>query len=340
MNRRSSSSGWDSRSPMPHKQQPDRTDIEAWRAIIKASDDAMIGFVAMVPAVPASTIETLRRRRHHRVRFAARRPSPTTRTRRSTSTSTAARSSWVAAKHAARSPRRTRRCRGCTHGRSITAWRPTTHTPPRSTIASRSTAGCSRSSPPERIVVGGGSAGGNLAAALMLRARDEGLPFPAALVLLTPEADLTESGDSFKTNLGIDCVLQQSLAEMSALYAGDHDLTDPYLSPLFGDYTPPFPPTFIQAGTRDLFLSNAVRTAPEDANGRSRRRTARLRGDAPRRILRRAGRRRDRRGDAPLPGQAPRLTQKATPQSKQPTRTTRHATARRPEVQRTQYPVK
>ena len=47
--------------------------------------------------------------------------------------------------------------------------------------------------PPERIVVGGGSAGGNLAAALMLRARDEGLPCPQALVLLTPEMDLTES---------------------------------------------------------------------------------------------------------------------------------------------------
>ena len=89
--------------------------------------------------------------------------------------------------------------------------------------------------PPERIVVGGGSAGGNLAAALMLRARDEGLPLPAALVLLTPEADLTESGDTFHTNLGIDSVLTASLADSIALYAGDHDLTDPYLSPLFGD---------------------------------------------------------------------------------------------------------
>ena len=112
---------------------------------------------------------------------------------------------------------------------------------------------------PERIVVGGGSAGGNLAAALMLRARDEGLALPGALVLLTPEADLTESGDSFHTNLGIDPVLRSSLSESIALYAGDHDLTDPYLSPLFGDFTPPFPPTFVQAGTRDLFLSNAVR---------------------------------------------------------------------------------
>src|SRR3984957_10609476 len=113
--------------------------------------------------------------------------------------------------------------------------------------------------PPEQIVVGGGSAGGNLAAALMLRARDEGLPLPAALILLTPEADLTESGDSFQTNLGIDNVLTESLADSIALYAGDHDLRHPYLSPLFGDLTNPFPPTFLQAGTRDLFLSNTVR---------------------------------------------------------------------------------
>ena len=113
--------------------------------------------------------------------------------------------------------------------------------------------------PPEHIVVGGGSAGGNLAAALLLRARDEGLPLPKALVLLTPEADLTESGDSFATNLGIDAVLRSKLTESIALYAGDHDLTDPYLSPLFGDFTPPFPPTFLQTGTRDLFLSNTVR---------------------------------------------------------------------------------
>ena len=111
---------------------------------------------------------------------------------------------------------------------------------------------------PDQIVVGGASAGGNLAAALMLRARDEGLPMPAALILQTPEVDLTESGDSFATNLGLDNVLTASLARSIALYAGDHDLTDPYLSPLFGDVTG-FPPTLLQAGTRDLFLSNTVR---------------------------------------------------------------------------------
>ncbi|MDF5729141.1 MAG: alpha/beta hydrolase [Rhizonema sp. PD38] len=109
------------------------------------------------------------------------------------------------------------------------------------------------------VIVGGASAGGNLTAALMLRARDEGLPLPAALVLMTPELDLTESGDSFQVNRMVDVVLQGSLADSNALYAAGCDLADPYLSPLFGDFTRGFPPTFLQAGTRDLFLSNAVR---------------------------------------------------------------------------------
>ena len=110
----------------------------------------------------------------------------------------------------------------------------------------------------ENIVVGGSSAGGNLAAALMLRARDAGLPMPAGLVLQTPEVDLTESGDSFETLLGLDPVLKSRLTESIALYAAGHALDDPYLSPLFGDLAG-FPPTLLQTGTRDLFLSNTVR---------------------------------------------------------------------------------
>jgi acetyl esterase/lipase len=113
--------------------------------------------------------------------------------------------------------------------------------------------------PPQSIVVGGTSAGGNLAPALILRARDEGYALPAAAVLLTPEADLTESGDSFQTNLGIDNVLTESLMPANLLYAGGHDLLNPYISPLFGDFSRGFPPTLLASGTRDLFLSNTVR---------------------------------------------------------------------------------
>ncbi len=112
---------------------------------------------------------------------------------------------------------------------------------------------------PEDIVVNGVSAGGNIAAAMILRARDEGLPQPAAVILRTPELDLTESGDSFATHMGIDNVLPASLMTYNRLYAAGADLAHPYLSPLFGDFTKGFPRAFIQAGTRDLFLSNAVR---------------------------------------------------------------------------------
>lgn len=111
---------------------------------------------------------------------------------------------------------------------------------------------------PRNVILGGRSAGGNLAAATVLRARDEGLPVPAALVLLSPEVDLTESGDSFAVNRTVDVVLPGSLMSNNRLYAGGADLADPYLSPLFGDLAG-FPPTFLQSGTRDLFLSNVVR---------------------------------------------------------------------------------
>lgn len=109
----------------------------------------------------------------------------------------------------------------------------------------------------DEIVVCGTSAGGNLAAALLLRATDEGLPMPAGALLMTPELDLTESGDSFHTLMGLDVVLRARLTEMNLYYAAGADLKHPYLSPLFGEVDG-FPPTLLQAGGRDIFLSNAV----------------------------------------------------------------------------------
>ena len=38
-----------------------------------------------------------------------------------------------------------------------------------------------------------------------------------------------------------------------------HDLSHPYVSPLFGDFTKGFPPTLLASGTRDIYLSNTVR---------------------------------------------------------------------------------
>ena len=111
---------------------------------------------------------------------------------------------------------------------------------------------------PERIIIGGASAGGNLAAALILRARDEGLPLPAAVVLMTPGADLTEAGDSHQTNLGLDPLIPGSARQSFLLYAGGRDLSHPDLSPLNGDFAPGFPPAILTTGTRDMLLSDTV----------------------------------------------------------------------------------
>lgn len=108
----------------------------------------------------------------------------------------------------------------------------------------------------DRVVLSGESAGGNLAAAALLKARDVGAAMPAGLVLRSPQLDLTESGDTFVTNHGID--LLGSLLPLSMVYAGGVELSDPFVSPLFGDVNG-FPRTFLQSGTRDLFLSNTVR---------------------------------------------------------------------------------
>ncbi|MBB4143180.1 acetyl esterase/lipase [Rhizobium rhizoryzae] len=88
----------------------------------------------------------------------------------------------------------------------------------------------------ERIVIGGRSAGGNLALATVVRAQDEGLDLPRAIVLLSPEIDLTESGDSFQTNKMIDVNLPTSLMPANLLYANGADLAHPYISPLFGRF--------------------------------------------------------------------------------------------------------
>jgi acetyl esterase/lipase len=111
---------------------------------------------------------------------------------------------------------------------------------------------------PANIGFVGLSAGGGLAAATVLRVRDLGLPLPAAAVLLTPEADLTEAGDTFATNEDLDIVLKKPMPILNKLYAAGADLRNPYLSPVFGDFSKGFCPTDLQSGTRDLLLSNTV----------------------------------------------------------------------------------
>jgi len=110
----------------------------------------------------------------------------------------------------------------------------------------------------DKLVVAGGSAGGNLAAALLLRARDEGLPLPAGLILMTPVTDMTGAGDTRVTNRYLDVTLNGG-GDVLALYCGNGDPQHPYLSPVLGSFAESWPPTLLSSGTRDLLLSDTVR---------------------------------------------------------------------------------
>ncbi|MEM7057317.1 MAG: alpha/beta hydrolase [Pseudomonadota bacterium] len=105
----------------------------------------------------------------------------------------------------------------------------------------------------------GESAGGNMALALILRARAEGLPLPSAMALLSPWCDLTHGGDSLTANDGRDPTLSFEWVKLAAeLYADGADRSKPDISPLFGKFGSWAPPTMITTGTRDLLQSHAV----------------------------------------------------------------------------------
>jgi acetyl esterase/lipase len=114
---------------------------------------------------------------------------------------------------------------------------------------------------PRKMAIFGTSTGGGMTLAMVLRAKAEGLPLPGAIGPGTPWSDMTKTGDTFFTSEMLDNILVSNdgwLGDAAKLYANGHDLKDPMLSPVYGDFQG-FPPTILTSGTRDLFLSNTVR---------------------------------------------------------------------------------
>ena len=110
---------------------------------------------------------------------------------------------------------------------------------------------------PDQIVVAGDSAGGGLALALCMYAKDHGLPLPGGIITMSPWTDVTLSGETYESNYEIDPLFGNSRENMlyQCSYIGDADPKNPYLSPLFGDYTG-FPPMLMQVGSYEVLLSD------------------------------------------------------------------------------------
>jgi acetyl esterase/lipase len=107
------------------------------------------------------------------------------------------------------------------------------------------------------VAFAGDSAGGWLALAVQLRARDRGLPLPAATLLLSPWADLEASGRSYDGNRGRDPFFTREVVTgLARGFLGGASPRDPLAGPLHADLTG-LGPVCIQAGGDEALLDDA-----------------------------------------------------------------------------------
>jgi acetyl esterase/lipase len=125
---------------------------------------------------------------------------------------------------------------------------------------------------PENIVIAGDSAGGGLSLATVLALREAGTALPAAVVCLSPWADLTLQGQSHQSKAKSEVMLtSKMLREWAGFYAGTENLSIPLISPAYADFRG-FPPLLIQVGSEEILLDDArmvtekARAAGADVN--------------------------------------------------------------------------
>jgi epsilon-lactone hydrolase len=114
---------------------------------------------------------------------------------------------------------------------------------------------------PGRIAIAGDSAGGGLTIALMVAARDRGLPLPSCGWCISPWVDLENTGATMVTKAAVDPLIQKPyLMELAHSYLGATSPRTPLASPLFADLRG-LPPVLIQVGSAETLLDDSVRLA-------------------------------------------------------------------------------
>lgn len=113
--------------------------------------------------------------------------------------------------------------------------------------------------PADKLAVTGDSAGGGLSVATLQAARDEGLPMPSSLVLISPWLDLSGASESMRTNRASEIlVLPETLAHCSDWYSGGEDKKNPRMSPIYGSFSG-FPPTLVQVSENEMLYADSLR---------------------------------------------------------------------------------
>ena len=112
----------------------------------------------------------------------------------------------------------------------------------------------------QNLALAGESAGANLALALLLRLKEEGLPMPATAVLMSPITFMDTMEGSHTEMADFDYILAEDsfiISDVAELYAPGRDKTHPWLSPLYGDLLG-LPPMQLYVGTDELLFDDAI----------------------------------------------------------------------------------
>ena len=118
---------------------------------------------------------------------------------------------------------------------------------------------------PGDIVVAGDSAGGGLTIAMLVAAKRQGLPMPAAAGVISPWVDMEVTGVSVDTKAAEDTILDRpGLLAMAAYYLNGASGKEPLASPLHADLSG-LPPLLIQVGSAEILLDDATRLAAKAA---------------------------------------------------------------------------
>lgn len=114
-----------------------------------------------------------------------------------------------------------------------------------------------------QLVVIGESAGATLALSLCLKARDEGIALPKAIIALSPPTNHAQGFPSHQKNVDSDIILQDKYCsfEQRKMVYGEHNqdltyLSNPYVSPYFGDYHD-LPPIFLSVSTSEVLYDDS-----------------------------------------------------------------------------------
>jgi len=123
----------------------------------------------------------------------------------------------------------------------------------------------------DRICLMGDGSGANMALQLAFLLREDKVRMPKGLVLLSPQTDMTASGDSYYDNYYLDVIYGRRKlsgqdipdafrASPMWAYCRGMDLSSPEVSPLFADLKG-LPPCHITVGSHEVVLSDATRFA-------------------------------------------------------------------------------